>query len=145
MFKIEPFLPEIEKICRKYESKSLTLFGSALTEDFDPGSVIWISFLSLSALKMVLISILVSIQGSRIAMTHNIKACWLMNTTGSFSIGLNVRQFGAAVHDLDIPCVAEYAVSLLGSQFFDYAEPRQVSQRFVNRRRCKAGIFDQRT
>lgn len=38
MFKIEPFLPEIEKICRKYEAKSLTLFGSALTEDFDPVS-----------------------------------------------------------------------------------------------------------
>ena len=36
MFKIEPFLPEIEKICRKYEAKSLTLFGSALTEEFDP-------------------------------------------------------------------------------------------------------------
>ena len=36
MFKIEPFLPEIEKICKKYEAKSLTLFGSALTEEFDP-------------------------------------------------------------------------------------------------------------
>jgi predicted nucleotidyltransferase len=36
VFKIEPFLPEIEKICRKYEAKSLTLFGSALTEEFDP-------------------------------------------------------------------------------------------------------------
>ena len=36
MFKIDPFLPEIEKICKKYEAKSLTLFGSALTEEFDP-------------------------------------------------------------------------------------------------------------
>ena len=36
MFKIEPFLPEIENICKKYEAKSLTLFGSALTEEFDP-------------------------------------------------------------------------------------------------------------
>lgn len=35
MFEIEPFLPEIEKICKKYEAKSLTLFGSALTEEFD--------------------------------------------------------------------------------------------------------------
>ena len=38
MFKIEPFLPEIEKICKKYEAKSLTLFGSALTEEFNPDS-----------------------------------------------------------------------------------------------------------
>jgi len=38
MFKIEPFLPEIEKICKKYEAKSLTLFGSALTEEFKPDS-----------------------------------------------------------------------------------------------------------
>jgi len=36
VFKIDPFLPEIEKICKKYEAKSLTLFGSALTEEFDP-------------------------------------------------------------------------------------------------------------
>ncbi len=36
VFEIEPFFPEIEKICRKYEAKSLTLFGSALTEEFDP-------------------------------------------------------------------------------------------------------------
>lgn len=35
MFKIEPFIPEIEKICRKYEAKRLTLFGSALTAEFD--------------------------------------------------------------------------------------------------------------
>ena len=35
MFKIEPFLPEIKKICKKYEAKNLTLFGSALTEEFD--------------------------------------------------------------------------------------------------------------
>ncbi|HNW13014.1 MAG TPA: nucleotidyltransferase domain-containing protein [Candidatus Rifleibacterium sp.] len=38
MFKIDPFLPEIEKICKKYEAKSLTLFGSALTEEFNPDS-----------------------------------------------------------------------------------------------------------
>lgn len=36
MFNIEPFLPEIEKICKKYDAKSLTLFGSALTDEFDP-------------------------------------------------------------------------------------------------------------
>ncbi len=36
MFNIEPFLPEIEKICKKYDAKSLTLFGSALTDDFNP-------------------------------------------------------------------------------------------------------------
>lgn len=35
MFKIEPFLPEIEKICKKFEARSLTLFGSALTDEFD--------------------------------------------------------------------------------------------------------------
>lgn len=35
MFNIEPFLPEIEKICKKYDAKSLTLFGSALTDEFD--------------------------------------------------------------------------------------------------------------
>jgi len=36
MFKIEPFLPEIEKICKKFEARSLTLFGSALTDEFNP-------------------------------------------------------------------------------------------------------------
>ncbi len=36
MFNIDPFLPEIEKICKKYETRSLTLFGSALTDEFDP-------------------------------------------------------------------------------------------------------------
>ena len=36
MFNIEPFLPEIEKICKKHGARSLTLFGSALTDDFDP-------------------------------------------------------------------------------------------------------------
>ena len=36
MFKIEPYLPEIEKICKKYKARSLTLFGSALGDDFDP-------------------------------------------------------------------------------------------------------------
>lgn len=35
MFDIEPFLPEIEKICKKHGAKSLTLFGSALTDEFD--------------------------------------------------------------------------------------------------------------
>lgn len=35
MFKIEPYLSEIEKICKKYEAKSLVLFGSALTEKFN--------------------------------------------------------------------------------------------------------------
>ncbi|GAB4283593.1 MAG: nucleotidyltransferase domain-containing protein [Candidatus Rifleibacteriota bacterium] len=36
MFDIEPFLPKIKEICKKYEAKSLMLFGSALTEEFDP-------------------------------------------------------------------------------------------------------------
>ncbi len=36
MFNIEPYLPEIEKICQKYDAKSLTLFGSALTDEFNP-------------------------------------------------------------------------------------------------------------
>jgi len=36
VFKIEPFLPEIKKICEKHEAKSLALFGSALTDEFDP-------------------------------------------------------------------------------------------------------------
>lgn len=35
MFNISPYLPEIKKICEKYEARSLTLFGSALTENFD--------------------------------------------------------------------------------------------------------------
>ena len=35
MFNINPFLPEITKICEKYEAKRLVLFGSALTDDFD--------------------------------------------------------------------------------------------------------------
>ncbi|HAE37873.1 MAG TPA: hypothetical protein DCG57_04440 [Candidatus Riflebacteria bacterium] len=36
MFKIEPYLPEIEKICKRYDARSLTLFGSALGDEFDP-------------------------------------------------------------------------------------------------------------
>ena len=36
MFDIEPYLPEIERICKKYDVKNLTLFGSALTDKFDP-------------------------------------------------------------------------------------------------------------
>ena len=35
MFDIESYLPEIEKVCKKYEAKSLTLFGSALSDEFD--------------------------------------------------------------------------------------------------------------
>jgi len=36
MFNIDPYLPEIKNICQKYDAKSLTLFGSALTDEFDP-------------------------------------------------------------------------------------------------------------
>jgi hypothetical protein len=36
MFNIEQYLPEIEKICKKHDVKRLTLFGSALTSEFDP-------------------------------------------------------------------------------------------------------------
>ncbi len=35
MFNIEPYLPEIAKVCKQYEAKSLTLFGSALSDEFD--------------------------------------------------------------------------------------------------------------
>jgi hypothetical protein len=38
VFNIEPFLSEIGKICKKYEAKSLTLFGSALSDKFDPAN-----------------------------------------------------------------------------------------------------------
>lgn len=38
MFDIEPYLPEIKNICQKYDAKSLTLFGSALTDEFDPAT-----------------------------------------------------------------------------------------------------------
>ncbi len=36
MFDIEPFLPGIREICKKYDAKSLVLFGSALSDSFDP-------------------------------------------------------------------------------------------------------------
>lgn len=36
MFDINPFLPEVKKICEKYQAKSLVLFGSALTDEFNP-------------------------------------------------------------------------------------------------------------
>ncbi len=38
MLKIEPYLDRIKSLCEKYEVKKLTLFGSALTKEFQKNS-----------------------------------------------------------------------------------------------------------
>jgi len=54
---------------------------------------------------------------------------------------LPARKFRAAVHDLDISGIAEQAVSLLGSQFFNYANLLQVPKSLIYRRRGDACLL----
>lgn len=58
MFNIEPFLPEIEKICKKHDARSLTLFGSALTDDFDPETSDFDFLLELNGYKKGIVRII---------------------------------------------------------------------------------------